>query len=90
MKVILKQGRDGFIATCRKCGCEFKYALSDIIIDRVYCPYCDNPVYHPDQSLQDIMSWSETKRLIEHIKNGGGLPPIPDPNTNRKGFQKIK
>lgn len=53
MRTIIKEGKKEFIGRCSKCGCEFKYELSDVSIGSVYCPCCSNPVYHPDQSEQD-------------------------------------
>lgn len=46
MKTILKSGFKSFVASCNKCGCKFKYELSDIDTGFVNCPECDNDVFH--------------------------------------------
>lgn len=46
MKITLKSGFKSFVATCNKCGCRFKYELSDIDTGFVNCPECDNDVFH--------------------------------------------
>lgn len=46
---IIKEGKNSFITTCPKCGCEFTYELADIIASSVYCPCCGNSVIHEKQ-----------------------------------------
>lgn len=52
---VIKHGKEKFIATCRNCGCEFTYELSDIIGGYVICPDCSRSISH-----NFISSWGST------------------------------
>lgn len=49
MITIIKPGKKEFEATCPKCGCQFKYEITDIYYYFVYCPECNEKYYHPSQ-----------------------------------------
>lgn len=58
MVKIIKDGKREFTGYCCRCGCEFTYGLSDIVVDLyVVCPFCYNPRAwtHPNQATLHIV-----------------------------------
>lgn len=49
---IIKPGKKIFHMTCKNCGCEFTYELSDIRLSSVTCPDCYSFCAHlgPEQN----------------------------------------
>ena len=44
---ILEQGQKTFTRTCDRCGCKFKYDLSDLSgLDYINCPFCHTTLTH--------------------------------------------
>lgn len=44
---IIEQGQKTFTRTCDRCGCKFKYDLSDLDgLDYISCPYCHTTITH--------------------------------------------
>ena len=48
---ITKPGQKEFHGVCRRCGCKFTYAISDLKLsatsDKVSCLTCGEDYYHP-------------------------------------------
>lgn len=66
MVKIIKEGKKTFETTCSRCGCVFSYQLCDLDVALkryLYCPCCNNQVYHKDQSSAGITYDESTKDM---------------------------
>lgn len=74
MVKIVKDGKGEFTGYCCRCGCEFTYGLSDIVVDLyVTCPFCNHPKAwkHPNQAtLHTAPPVSYNSSATTTVKNG--------------------